>query len=256
MTTTERPDYLSAELYDLAYSWYDVDVDFYVNQAKEAGGPVLEIGCGTGRILVPSLQAGADIDGLDLRQSMLDRCAEKATALGLAPKLYQGDMSDFTTPRKYRLITIPFRAFQHCMTTDAQLKALRCIREHLESGGRLVFNVFFPNYKLLTTEDGEVAMEREFTHPETGLPVSYVSRSWRDRVNQTMRVESEILESNERGYIGKTHKFGFEMRWVFKPEMELLLHTAGFTRFEVMGGFDGSPLESDEAEMIWTAWRD
>jgi hypothetical protein len=159
-------------------------------------------------------------------------------------------------PRRYSLITIPFRAFQHIMTTEDQLKTLRCVREHLEPGGRLVFNVFFPNYRILSTEDGETAMEREFAHPETGLPVNYVSRAWRDRVNQTMRVESEILESDERGYIGKTHTFGFEMRWTFKPEMELLLHKAGFSHFEVSGAFDGAPLETDEDEMIWTAWRE
>ena len=256
MMTASKQAYIPADLYDLAYSWYDADVEFYLEQARQSEGPVLEVGCGTGRLLLPALQAGADIDGIDLRQEMLDQLNAKASALGLSPKLYAADMRDFTTPRKYALITIPFRTFQHAMTTADQLQTLRCVREHLEPGGRLVLNVFFPNYALLSTEDGEIAMDRDFSHPETGLPVQYTSRAWRDRVNQTMRVESEILESDERGYIRKTHKFGFEMRWIFKPEMELLLQTAGFSRFQVLGGFDGSPLESDEADMIWTAWRD
>jgi SAM-dependent methyltransferase len=255
MNTAQEPGYIPAELYDLAYSWHDDDIAFYVEQATQAGGPVLEAGCGTGRVLLPTLQAGVDIEGLDLRQAMLDQLQAKAAALGLAPTLHAADMRDFTMPHKYALITMPFRSFQHVMTTADQLKTLRCVREHLEPGGRLVLNVFFPNYSILSIKDGEVAMEREFAHPDTGLPVHYVSRTWRDRVNQTMRVESEILESDERGYIGKTHKFTFDMRWVFKPEMELLLHTAGFSHFEVQGAFDGSPLESDKAEMIWTAWR-
>lgn len=256
MTTAEEREYIPGEIYDLAYSWYDADIDFYVQQAKQSGGPVLEIACGTGRILLPTLEAGVDIDGVELRESMLSRLREKASAMGLKPTLYQADMRDFTTPRKYALITIPFRSFQHVMTTDDQVKTLRCVREHLEPDGRLVFNVFFPNYQRLLAEDGAIALEKEFTHPKTDLPVQYVSRAWRDRVNQTMRVESEIVESDERGYIGTTHTFGYDMRWVFKPEMELLLHTAGFSRFEVIGGFDGTSLDNDEMEMIWTAWRD
>jgi len=99
-------------------------------------------------------------------------------------------------------------------------------------------------------------LEREFEHPETGLPVMYYSTAWRDRVNQTIRVEAEIAESDPRGYVGQSHKYEFHMRWTFRPEMELLLHTAGYARFEVRGGFEGQPLESDRDEMVWTAWRD
>lgn len=251
------PDYPAPDLYDTIYSWYGPDIDYYVGKAREAGGPVLEVGCGTGRVLLPSLQAGADIDGMDLRQDMLDRLAAKAEALGVKPKhLMQGDMRDFTMPRKYHLVTMPFRVFQHAMTTADQLKTLRIVREHLEPGGALVFNVFFPNYARLASPDGEKVLEREFEHPETGLPVTYHSAAWRDRVNQTMRIEAEIQESDPRGYVGETHRYEFHMRWIFRAEMELLLYTAGYARFSVVGGFQGEPLDNDQAEMVWTAWRD
>lgn len=249
-------DYVDAELYDMVYSWYDVDREFYVRQAQEAHGPVLEVGCGTGRILVPTLQAGVDIDGLDLRQGMIDVCARKAAALGFTPRLTTGDMRDFTMPRRYALVTIPFRAFQHVLTTEDQLKTLRVIREHLDPGGALVFNVFFPNYQRLAGADGEQVVQREFDHPETGLPAVYHTAAWRDRVNQTMRCEAEVQESDPRGYAGATHRWEFWMRWTFKPEMELLLRAAGYPRFEVKGGFAGEPLDNDQAEMVWTAWRD
>jgi SAM-dependent methyltransferase len=256
MAATKLPDYAPAELYDLIYSWYHDDVDFYVAAAKATRGPVLEVGCGTGRILIPSLQAGAVVDGVDLRQGMLDVLRRKAEALGLKPKVYQGDMRDFTMPRKYALVTMPFRVFQHAMTTEDQLKVLRCIREHLESGGRLVFNVFHPGYARIAEPDGEQKLEREFQHPETQLPVTYYARVWRDRVQQTMRAEVEIQEADARGYVGRTHRYEYTLRWVFKAEMELLLYTAGFSRFEVKGGFDGRPLENETDEMVWTAWRD
>ncbi len=256
MTGRTLPDYTPPELYDLVYSWYDADRAFYVNRAKDAHGPVLEVGCGTGRILIPTLEAGVDIDGLDLRQGMIEICRRKAAALGRQPNLVVADMRDFTMPRRYGLITMPFRVFQHAMTTADQLRTLRIIREHLEPGGALLFNVFFPNYARLAGPDGEQVLEREFAHPETGLPVMYYTTAYRDRVDQTMRIEAEIVESDARGYVGRSHQHEFSMRWTFRAEMELLLHTAGYTRFEVLGGFEGQPLDNDMAEMIWTAWRD
>jgi len=256
MTNTQLPDYVDPAIYDMVYSWYDVDRAFYLQRAQEAGGPVLDVGCGTGRILIPMLEAGVDADGLDLREGMIARCREKAAAIGKSPTLFVADMRDFTMPRKYALVIMPFRVFQHALTTEDQLKVLRCIREHLEPGGALVFNVFFPNYERLAGSDGEQVLEREFDHPETGLPVHYYSKAWRDRVNQTMRCEAEIQESDPRGYAGKTHRYGYHMRWTFRAEMELLLLTAGFARFAVAGGFEGQPLDNDKAEMVWTAWRE
>src|SRR4051794_12440673 len=89
------------EFYDLWMQGLTYGIDFYVDLARQAKGPILDIGCGTGRILIPCLQAGADGDGLDLYQPMLDTLSKKASALGLAPGLHQGDMSDFHLPRRY-----------------------------------------------------------------------------------------------------------------------------------------------------------
>ena len=258
MTTSENDprQYVDPEHYDLAYSWHTEDIPFYVERAKQARGPVLEAGCGTGRILIPTLQAGVDIDGLDLHPGMLAVLKRKAEALGLKPRLINADMRDFTMPRRYALITIPFRAFLHVLTTEDQLRALRCIREHLEPGGALVLNVFHPAFERLVEPDGEERVEREFSHPETGLPVSIVSIVQRDRVNQILRARMEIREADARGYVGAVHAHRFTLRWIYKAEMELLLRASGYGRCEVRGGFDGRPLERDTDEMVWTAWKD
>jgi len=256
METSEIADYMKPEVYDLAYSWLTDDIPFYVERAKEAGGPVLEAGCGTGRVLLPTLQAGVDIDGFDIHPGMIEVLKQKAAGLALSPHVAVADMRDFTMPRRYGLITIPFRAFQHLLTTADQVAALRCMREHLESGGALVFNVFFPIFEKMAQPDGEQILEREFTNQATGLPVAmYVTRQT-DRVNQVLRIEREMVESDARGYAGATHRDRFSMRWTWKPEMELLLGAAGFTRWSVTGGFDGRPLEKDPTEMVWTAWKD
>jgi SAM-dependent methyltransferase len=256
MEPSEIEAYVKPEVYDLCYSWHTDDIPFYVARAREARGPVLEVACGTGRVLIPTLQAGVDLDGFDIHPGMIEMARKKAAALGLTPRLTVADMRDFTMPRRYGLITIPFRAFQHLLTSADQVASLRCIREHLEGGGALVSNVFFPSFERMVQPDGEQVLEREFPHPETGLPVAMYTRRQADRVNQVLRVERELVESDARGYAARTHRDRFSMRWIWKSEMELLLGAAGFMRWSVQGGFDGRPLEQGAEEMVWTAWRE
>ena len=248
--------YITPARYDVQYSAYREDIPFWVALARAAGGPVLEVGCGTGRVTLPLLQAGVDADGLDLLPAMLDELRRKASALGLTPRVHEADMRDFTLPRRYALIVIPFRAFLHNLTTADQIATLRACRQHLEARGRLVVDLFYPSFARLTEPDGEWRLEREFPHPESGRPMSVVSRRTSDRVNQTMWVEMELREHDERGAVVTAHPESFALRWIWKPEMELLLQVAGFARREVAGGFDGRPLLHDTDQMIWTAWKD
>lgn len=256
MDPSEIAQYVKPEVYDLYYSWVTEDIPFYLARAREAGGPVLEAACGTGRVLLPTLAAGVDIDGFDLHPGMLEVLKKKAADRGIAPHVSVADMRDFTMPRRYALITIPFRSFQHLLTSADQVAALRCMREHLDAGGSLVFNLFFPSFERMAHPEGEPELEREFANPETGLPIAMYTTRRTDRVNQVLDVEREVVESDARGYAAKTHRDRFRMRWTWKPEMELLLAAAGFSRWSVLGGFDGRPLESGALEMVWTAWKD
>src|SRR5262245_17921789 len=256
MDARDMEDYVQPERYDFVYGWYTVDIPFYVARAKAARGPVLEAGCGTGRILLPTLQAGVDIDGIDIHPGMLEVLKRKAEALGLTPKVTLADMRDFTMPRRYALITIPFRAFMHLVTTADQIAALRCIREHLDPGGALVFNLWFPSFERIVASGDEMVLEREFEDPASGLPVAIYARNRYDRVRQILVGEREVRVSDARGYLSETLRDRLRIRWTFVPEMELLLRAAGFARWEHAGGFDGEPHESHEQEMVWTAWKD
>ncbi len=256
MSETEAGPYADPELYDLVYSWYQDDLEFYVATAKQSRGPVLELGCGTGRVLIPTLQAGVPIDGIDLHPAMLEALKQKAAALGLKARVYQADMRDFTTPRKYALITIPFRAFMHNLTTPDQLKTLRICREHVEGGGMMVFNIFHPSFDQLVVPDGQPCYERTILHPQTGLPVRIVDVAQTDRVNQVRRFTRTVELSNAQGKTADVRHYEFALRWTYKAEMELLLHLAGFSRWEILGGFDRRPLERDTDEMVVTAWKD
>ncbi|HVP14380.1 MAG TPA: class I SAM-dependent methyltransferase, partial [Terriglobales bacterium] len=210
--------FIAPELYDAAYAWAKDDIEFYVAQARAAGGPVLEVGCGTGRVYLPMLRAGADVDGFDLSRGMLEQLRRKAAALGLEPRVRQADMRDFTMPRRYALIVIPFRAFLHNLTTEDQLRTLRACREHLESGGRLVLDLFHPTFERLIEPADAWRLELEFAHPETGAPLALWSRVERDRVTQVMHVEMEFREMGPEDDVIARHPHAFDARWVYKAE--------------------------------------
>lgn len=254
--TFDVASYIPPEQYDLMYSWYTPDLEFYVGAARAAGGPVLEVACGTGRVLLPTLEAGADIDGLDVHPGMLEVLRRKAAERGLHPHVVQADMRDFTMRRRYRLATIPFRAFMHLMTTVDQVRALQRIRAHLEPGGRLIFNLFFPSFDAITSPRLDLH-DREFTDAATGHHVLLrTTRHENDRVGQVMRSERTMDVLDAGGRPLATYPHAFELRWTWRYEMELLLARAGFARWDVRGGFDGRPLERDTDEMVWTAWQE
>jgi SAM-dependent methyltransferase len=244
------------ELYDLLCKDLTYAIDFYVGLAREAKGPVLEVACGTGRILLPCLQAGADVDGLDLSEGMLSTLRKKAAALNLAPRLYTADMSDFQLPRRYALIMITFNAFVHNVTQEAQIRCLELCRQHLAPGGLLAFDGSFPGLGIIGAADNTRVLELETRHPETGLPLRcYDTRSF-DRVEQIQRSVNEIEVLEADGKVKTVHRSELRTRWTYKAEMALLLRVAGFARWEIFGDFDRRPLTRETDDMIVLAWRD
>lgn len=242
------------ELYDIICQGLDYGIDFYVGLARAAKGPVLDIACGTGRVLLPVLQAGADADGMDLFQPMLDTASRKAAALGVSPGLHRGDMADFQLPRRYSLILITFNAFCHMLTTEDQVRCLACIRRHLLPGGLLAFDGAFPGVQWIGAAQDRRELECETKHPRTGQTLrAYDTRSF-DRVAQVQRSRNEIELIEADGTPRVVHLSEFLVRWTYKAEMELLLRAAGFTRHEIYGGFDRRPLTQETDAMVVLAW--
>jgi hypothetical protein len=187
---------------------------------------------------------------------MLSRLRRNADARGLRPRLHCADMSDFEIDRQFALIMIPFNAFVHNMTADAQIRCLELCRRHLLPGGLLAFDGFFPGRELITQPDGTRVLEGEFTHPETGLPVRiYDTRSF-DRVQQVQHSYNEIEYLDREGNVTATFPSAVQLRWIYKNEMELLLRLAGFPRWQVCGGFDRRPLVHDNDMMVVLAWNE
>ncbi len=237
------------------------DIDFYVQEAVNAPGPVLELGCGTGRVLIPSAQAGARLVGLDVSTAMLAVCQAKlereSEAVRSSVQLVQSDMREFSLPGRFALVTIPFRPFQHLLTVADQLSCLVAVREHLADGGRLVMDVFNPSIDALAKqpEGEEFGDEPEFVTPDGRRVVRAHKIAAQDRFNQVNHIELIYyithLDGREERLVD-----AFTMRYFFRFEMEHLLARSGFEVEEVLGGFDRSAYGSQyPGELIFVARR-
>ncbi len=248
--------YVRADLYDLLFSGYAADLEFWLSHARAARGPVLDLCCGTGRVLLPMLEAGVDADGVDLYPEMLERLKHNAAARSLKARVYAADMRDFTTPRRYALVMIPFNAFAHNLDADAQIATLKRCHAHLEPGGLLAFDVFTASPAMIASPGGDPVLELEVPHPgDEGVVQLYDSRRL-DVVAQTQHSQIEIRELAADKRTVASHRFETVVRWVYRAEMELLLRLAGFSRAQVCGGFDLGPVTDDSSALVTLAWRD
>src|SRR5438132_5608848 len=143
-----------ADLYDHVGPYRSrPDVAFFMSEAVNAGSPVLELGCGTGRVLIPTARAGVEIVGLDRSPGMLEECRrrlrQEPEEVRARVELIQGDMCRFSLGRAFSLVTIPFRPFQHLVTVEDQLSCLDCIARHLAPEGMLILDLFNPSLDAL-----------------------------------------------------------------------------------------------------------
>ena len=239
-----------ADLYDFVRPYRDrQDVAFYVDAAKESGGPVLEVGCGTGRVLIPTARAGVDIVGLDLSPHMLAVCRERlgheSTAVQSRVQLVQADMRNFNLERTFRLITVPFRPFQHLITVDEQRECLESIRRHLADGGRLILDLFNPNIETLASRQAgkEFGEEPEFVTPDGRLVIRRHKIVAHDRFNQFMQIELLYYITHPDGHEERL-VHAFSMRYLFRFEVEHLLARCGFEIENIYANYDRSPYGS------------
>ena len=243
------PFYHDSALYDAMYADVHGDVPVLIELMREAGGPVLEVCCGNGRVLVPAREQGLVVDGLDLSKEMLEGLRSKLAARGLAAGVHAGDMTTFSLPGRYALVLIAFNSFLHNLTQADQIATLRRCREHLAPGGSLALVVFHPAAdKLIEWAAGE-KLVKDIPNATGPGRVRVTDITSDDRIEQVRRVRRRVEFVDEAGRVTRTEPAPFVLRYVFKPEMELLLRVAGFSRW------DAKPLEHDAADRISIAAR-
>jgi SAM-dependent methyltransferase len=253
----------TAAYYDGSSPGLAGDVEFYVEEATRAGGGVLEVGCGTGRILLPIARAGVDVVGLDPSADMLDVAKRKID--GEPPEvrerieLLEGDVRTFNLDRKFRLAVIPYRAFLHLYTVEDQMAGLLNLHRHLEPKGRLVFNVFDPRYEAFVARSGPlgevVTRLDEFAHPETGRRVVLYSSVRYDRVQQLLVEQRTFEDLDDEGRSVDRFHATLTLRYVFRYEMEHLLARCGFRVEALYGDFLRGPFVPG-MEQVWVVCRE
>lgn len=242
------------ETYDLLFETLGFDIEYYKTVAREGGGPVLDLACGTGRVGMRLLDDGADVDGVDLFRPMLDHFRKKAAAAGHNVNLYEGDLKQFKTPRKYKRIICAFNAFAHNLTTADQISCLRSVRDHLLPGGAFICHMSYPVPELWAGTDGVPVLEAELQLGDGRAIRIYDSRT-KNRTEQTQHSEMEIQILDSAGNVIKRDLSETDVRWIYKPEFELLLKMAEFGKVNIYGDFERTPAARNIEQMIVEAYR-
>jgi SAM-dependent methyltransferase len=251
---------LHVQIYDAltAREWDEAknDTAFYLEEAKVGAGPIFELGCGTGRLLIPLLSTGFEIHGLDASTAMLEVATQKREQLPAeaANRLYlhHGDMCDFELGRRFALILITFRSFQNLLTLEAQRRSLVCLRKHLAPNGKAVINVFDPRYDLLLPGRHETVWPpRAIIHPRSKnrVLVETLERV-NDPLTQTFKERWRFTEFDSNEEVVRQEEEQLQLRWTFRYEMRHLVGSCGFTVEAEYSDFQRSPPEYGK-EQIW-----
>lgn len=236
--------YVDAELYDFEYRRRRADVNHYRRLAKRwrPRGSILELGCGTGRLLAPLARDGHPIVGIDVAAPMLRRARARVNGLGKAARarvsLVRADMRQFAFATEFPLVICPFNAFQHLYTHTEVSACLAAVRRHLAPDGRFAFDVMNPDLRWLTRDPRKRWARTKFHHPVTGAYYEYSTNQTYDPVAQIAHMRIYYVPLDEPEESRRTHVVRLTQRQFFPAELEGLLAAHGFLVEDRWGGFD------------------
>ena len=242
-----------AELYDLFYADFEDDLNMYAGFAERSGGPILEVGSGTGRVSIALAEAGHHVVGVELAEAMQIVAQRKADRASVTDRVefVAGDMRNFKLDRHFGLAIAPLNTFLHNLTLDDQLATLRRIKQHLKPGGLLVLDCFNPD-PAYAADDRRLIVQRSVIDRDTGQPaVLMLSRST-DWANQLQEI-TYLIDRCDREQQVQRSILPTCFRFVFRYEMQLLLKLGGFDLKEVYGSYDLEPFEAGSDKMVVVA---
>jgi SAM-dependent methyltransferase len=223
-----------AELYDPWSASVVEDVAFYLEEARRSGGPVVELGVGTGRIAVPLGADGIRVIGVDSSRAMLEVCARRAALAGVTLDLRVGDLREPPVAERVPLVICPFRSLLHMHTDEDRLGVLGAAYDLLLPGGRFVFDVFTPDADDIAQTQGRW-LERE--------PGIFEHAVWDESARTlTLTVRGEERETT------------MALAWLSPEEWRGLLEQTGFEIEACYGWFDRTPYKGRE-DTVWVSRR-
>lgn len=243
-------DYVDPIIYDQENSRFEPDGPFFLEMARQIGGPVLDLGCGSGRVTIPLAQEGIDITGLDIVPGMLAQAKQKAA--GLPIHWVEADGRAFQLERQFDFIFAAGCVFQHLLTRPDQETMLARIREHLTANGRFATALFFPHLDQLAAVTEEQAWFSYTTIDGRGVDVS--GTEYYDPLRQ-VKVETAIRRWTDKDGHSTTLRAPLSLRYLFPQEAEALFHYNGFTTLSVYGDWDRTPLTAESRIMIYVCQK-
>jgi SAM-dependent methyltransferase len=245
----------TAEIYDYQSQGRGDDVPFWLSLVQEAEGEVLELACGTGRVLLPLARAGVRITGLDISDPMLAvarrKLDQEPAEVAARATLVRGDMTRFDLGRQFELIIVPYSAFQALLTRANQRACLERCRGHLAPGGRLAVDVFNPRLSRLTSPAPVLEGPREFPGPQ-GQTVLWSGQTEYDLANQTLYSRWHYERTAPDGSSTESEHV-LALHYFFRFEMEWMLEACGFEVEALYGDFDRSEFAAESPEMVFVA---
>jgi SAM-dependent methyltransferase len=264
MPSGPRPDSLLSEgarahyreplYYTKNYKSRTQDVAFYRDLAVRMGGPVLEYGCGNGRISLPIAKAGIDIVGVDHSKEMLgslrDSLLKVPESVAERVRLVQGDMRKVRLRKRFKLVLCTFNTFLHLYERSDVERFLSCVRAHLLPTGRLVFDASMPSSSELARDPTRGFRVPPMRYPATGELVRYTEYFDYDAARQILHVtmKFEPVDDPARFWITPLAHRQFHPK-----EIEALLHYNGFVVESVASDFEDRPLDRYTDSAVWTA---
>ena len=233
--------YRQGKQYDAQHRHLTADVEFYRDVAKDHGGPILELACGTGRVMAPLANDGHDVTGIDIVESMLSVAQSKLTD---AAQLVQSDIRYFNLEKKFRLIILAFNSIGHLYQRSDVESCFARVKKHLADDGLFVLSVFNPDLGLLMRDKGDYEEMSRYQDPDSGREVVVTEAASYDRASQ-------IITSNWL-YSIEDEKFTNQLRLriFFPQELDALLHYAGLKIRKKFGNFDRSAFSSSSPQQI------
>jgi SAM-dependent methyltransferase len=247
----DYPDFV-ARFYDVVYHQIRSHVDeaYFLDQITRAGGKVLEIGVGTGRLFSQALKNGADIYGLDINEKMIEKAREKIPPDEHHRLLVQNAVT-MQLPHRFALILAPFRVFAHLIEVEDQISCLNRIREHLEPGGCFIFDMFIPNLNVLANGIPErVDFEGEY---EKGKKLIRITSANYDLSQQIGNVQMKFKWDED----GREHEavWEFPMRFYFRFELEHLVRLSNLELEAIYGDYQENPINEDSTDYVLVCKR-
>jgi SAM-dependent methyltransferase len=244
-----------ARLYDLEHQDFADDLDLYRNFALRCDGPVLELGCGSGRVCLALARSGFDITGVDTSEAMLDLARVHVASVGFAGRvrLEQADVRALPFEGRFALVIYPLNGFLHLLTVEDQLAALKCARRALLPGGFLIVDLPNPHVAFAPDADGAFLLRRRFASPD-GHAIASLTLSQTDFAGQRQHLTLRYDEMDGDQLVQRTTA-ETDLRFVYRYEMEALLRQADLRIDAVYGSYDLDPYETDSDVMLFVAYR-